>query len=151
TVRTDVVKQDQLASNQRRRDLYLSFTEALFDEMDRVRKSSNQKGQRTSAPSGRLIKVMEEFRPQVLLVGSDEVVRAFNNWDIYNQQIANLSPQQIMVHVADVLRAMRRDLGYPDTQLRRIEVLAVFLTDAEQLEDACAEEVVARFANTRSL
>ena len=119
--------------------------------MDRVRKSSNQKGQRTSAPSGRLIKVMEEFRPQVLLVGSDEVVRAFNNWDIYNQQIANLSPQQIMVHVADVLRAMRRDLGYPDTQLRRIEVLAVFLTDAEQLEDACAEEVVARFANTRSL
>ena len=147
-VKSEVTKQDSLESSQSRRKAYEEFVTTLFETFD----GTNKGGRIDKRTEQRLRSVFKDFRPKILLVGSDEVVRAFNDWNIYSDQ--TLTPEMqhgLLAAIADLVVAMRRDLGYPKTDLKRIEILAVFLTDAETTEEVMAKPRKRRFKNTKSL
>ncbi|MCY3647261.1 MAG: hypothetical protein OXH07_09835 [Chloroflexi bacterium] len=147
-VGSEVSKQDSIESSQSRRKVYAEFMTAIFSELDKATGGGN--GKRRSDQE--LLKVFRKFRTQVLLVGSDEIVRQFNDLDIYSMDPQDPDAgRDLMAGIADLVVAMRRDMGYPKTDIKRIEILAVFLSDAETIEAAMAIPRERRFANTQSL
>ncbi len=147
-VKSEVIKQDSIESSQSRRKIYEEFVTTLFEALD----GTNKGGTISTRTEQKLRTVFKNFRTRILLVGSDEVVRAFNDWDVYaNHPETAEAGQDILAAAADLVAAMRRDLGYPKTDLKRIEILAVFLTDPETAEPAMAKPRKRRFANTKSL
>ena len=147
-VKSEVSKHDSMESSQSRRKVYEEFMTSLFKHLDHTT-SSGQVSKRTEQE---LQGVFRNFRTRILLVGSDDVVRAFNDWDVYsNRPQTSEAGQDLLAATADLVITMRRDLGYPKTDLKRIEILAVFLTDAEKTEPAMAKPRPRRFAKTESL
>ncbi len=146
-IKSEVSKHDSMESSQSRRKIYEEFTTTLFNQLD-----NTSKGGHVSPNTEReLLKVFRNFRSRILLVGSDDVVRAFNDWNIYaDRDQTTEAGQELLAAVADLIVAMRRDLGYPKTDLKRIEILAVFLTDAETAEEAMSAPRQRRFQNTTS-
>lgn len=144
--RRDVIKADEIESNRSRRNLYEEFISAMFGLFDAT-KGGGAVSSKIERETGEIIK---RFRTRIALVGSDEVIRAFNDWDVYNNMAARPA-DVVMVRIADLMRAMRKDLGYPETRIRRIDLLAVFITDVEKLEEVCKKDLGHRFQDSQSL
>ena len=134
-VASDVAKQEQLQSNQARRQLYADFSAAVFA----VLSSSNAQEEEQEEARGDLGDALLQFRREVIAVGSDEVVRAFNDLDLYQWEKRTTQADFsgfVMRGFAELWLAMRRDIGYPKTKLSPLEAVAVFLSDAESQEEA---------------
>ena len=146
---SDVAREDSIESSRRRREVYEGFVEAIFGQLD---SSKDGAGHLNPRAEKELLRVFRTFRTRVLLVGSDEVVRSFNDWNLYSERNSTVEDaQDMLAAMADLVVAIRKDLGYPRSALKRIEILAVFLTDAEEQEGAMAKPRARRFENTRSL
>jgi hypothetical protein len=76
---------------------------------------------------------MKDLKGRQLLLGaSTEMIQAFNDWQrsAVVAQEADDSMAAIYAY-EDLLRAIRRDLGHNDAELRRGELLRVFITDID--------------------
>ena len=144
--KTEIEKYDKIESNQSRRAIYEEFISSMFNQMNAVKEHGA-----TDGVDKDLLKVFLDFRSKLLLVGSDEVIRTFNDIDIYNEQsILADGGAQLLAAIADLVIAIRRDLGYPDTKMKRIEILSVFLSDAESIETVLGRPRKRRFKRTIS-
>ena len=143
--KTEVEKYDKIESNQSRREIYEEFITLMFKQMNAVKETGSTRG-----IDKNLLQVFVDFRSKLLLVGSDEVIQTFNDIDIYNEQNIVADGTKLLAGIADLVIAIRRDLGYPNTNLKRIEILAVFLRDAESVETAMGRPRKRRFARTLS-
>lgn len=142
----EIEKYDKIESNQSRRGIYEEFISSMFNRMDAVKEQGEAEG-----VDENLLKIFKDFRSKLLLVGSDEVIRTFNDIDIYNEEkIQADGGAQLLASIADLVIAIRRDLGYPDTNMKRIEILAVFLSNAESIETAMGMPRKRRFKQTTS-
>lgn len=147
--RLDITKEDRLRTNQVRRDLYEAFSQQIYNVFDSTKSQRSRDEEERHQQD--LLSTFREFRSKIILYGSDEVVRAFNEWDPYNQESNGFPPQELLVRVLDILIAIRKDLGYDETTLSRIEVAATFLSDPWSIEESAAKERTSRFADSRSL
>lgn len=145
SAKTEIEKYDRIESNQSRRKIYEDFITLLFNQMNASQETGDAKG-----VDENLLKVFKDFRSKLLLVGSDEVIRAFNDIDIYNKQNILKDGTGLVAGIVDLVIAIRRDLGYPNTNMKRIEILAVFLSNAESMETAMGRPRKRRFARTIS-
>lgn len=146
SAKTEIEKYDKIESNQSRRAIYEEFIASMFNQMNAVKEQGDTEG-----VDENLLKIFLDFRSKLLLVGSDEVIRTFNDIDVYNEQkIQADGGAQLLAGIADLVIAIRRDLGYPDTNMKRIEILAVFLSDAESIETAMGRPRKRRFKHTIS-
>ncbi len=74
-------------------------------------------------------KALGDFIYGSLLIGSDEVVRAVG----VLSRLGTLGDERIRVPAfADVLLALRKDVGYPNTELMPAELAAVVVNDIEE-------------------
>ena len=144
SAKTEIEKYDRIESNQSRRKIYEDFITLLFNQVSASQETGDAKG-----VDENLLKVFKDFRSKLLLVGSDEVIRAFNDIDIYHKQNMEDSTG-LVAGIVDLVIAIRRDLGYPNTNMKRIEILAVFLSNAESMETAMGRPRKRRFARTIS-
>lgn len=72
------------------------------------------------------------------LVGSDNVVRAFNDLMQYIYRAGtddgtDMDPRQLMRHWGAFLLEIRRNLGNADTKLTEVDMLKGFITDVDRL------------------
>ncbi len=80
-----------------------------------------------------------DFSKKLLLWGSPEVVKAYENFRRYGQESQDLPNKQqtsaeIIYRVDDVFRSMRSDLGLNNRGLARGDLVKLFLTDPQTLD-----------------
>ena len=79
---------------------------------------------------------LQEFIGKLWLVGSDDVVEAILAWRRFSQeQSPDASSAGGLVALADILLAMRRDLGNTTTGMTARDILATFINDIDKHVD----------------
>lgn len=126
--RADLEKEFESRFNERKWTAYQQFGTLLKDVL------SSAKFGRTEKDKSRFLRSFYEFLPQVWLVASDDVVRAFLDW---RRSAAAATERDVsheaIVELFDILVAMRRDLGYKETDLKPSELLGTFMDDVEHI------------------
>ncbi|MFJ4090007.1 hypothetical protein ACIPYS_00340 [Kitasatospora sp. NPDC089913] len=70
---------------------------------------------------------ISDFATWVIIFGSDEAVRAFHH---FMQAAYHSAPPKILMKLyADFVLAARRDMGYPETDVRQTDFLGMRITD----------------------
>lgn len=106
--------------------LYKMYLDILRDMFDA---SGGKVDARTMAP---ILKRLNRFVFGSLLIASDDVVLAHDRF----MRASKISDQMVLPAVADVIVAMRRDIGKAPTSLRPIDTLAAFVRDIDSLAPA---------------
>jgi hypothetical protein len=106
--------------------LYKVYLDVLRDLFGKV---GGKADERTLAP---ILNKLNTFVFGSLLIASDEVVIAHDRF----MRASSVAPEMVLPAVADVILAMRKDVGEAATDLRPIDVLATFVRDIEDLAPA---------------
>ena len=85
-------------------------------------------------PFENIVSEMIDFAGGLLLVGSDDVVRAFNKFRLSSQDAqknteGNFQP---LFDVMETIIKMRKDLGYVSTEISSEELLRIFINDLDE-------------------
>jgi hypothetical protein len=73
-----------------------------------------------------------ELTQGVIVWGSDGVLKAFGEFRVASLQIKEKGVAPLLVSIEDLMLAVRKDLGYKNSGLRRGDVLRLFINDLEQ-------------------
>jgi hypothetical protein len=119
----DLKSEYQRRFNERKWETYTAFAKTV-------------KGVFTSTRAGRVdrdlpkhIAQLEEFVSDLWLVGSDDVVRRVLKWR-HTSQAASPGKESLL-DLAEILIAMRRDLGDTSTKIEGRDLLALFVNDID--------------------
>ena len=105
-LKSDVTREDSIESSRRRLEVYEGFVEAIFGQLD---SSKDGAGHLNPRAEKELLRVFRTFRTRVLLVGSDEVVRSFNDWNLYSERNSTVEDaQDMLAAMADLVVAIRK-------------------------------------------
>ena len=109
--------------------VYIGFAATLRDVLLAT------KDQRLEKHMGKFIRQIYEFISQLWIVGSDDVVRAVLKWRRSSQQLEGSGQDnaESLVSLAEILIAMRRDLGYTATNITARDVLSTFINDIDSV------------------
>lgn len=130
--RAELEKEVLARLDERRRQVYNDFIKMMQDILP-----SFGKGTPDSAKIQKLRRRMVDFRMASLLVSSDHVIDAFTKWG-RGEQPAVDQRYAVLRDFADIVLAMRRDMGYKDTKLTRTDILRMFVTDLDEQTDLLA-------------
>ena len=74
---------------------------------------------------------------QLMLFGSDEVVKAYNNYFqyLYKYEDKRNNPVEMIETLGSVILEIRKDLGNSKTALNQFDMLRFLITDIEKFED----------------
>jgi len=74
------------------------------------------------------------FNQKMMVWGSDKVLAAWVKWlrATTNQEALKQSPMLALILYEDLILAIRRDLGHKNKDLKRGDVLRLFVTDIDQ-------------------
>ncbi|MFI0199865.1 MULTISPECIES: hypothetical protein [Streptomyces] len=104
-------------NSEKKYDTYKPMINLLKDALDR--RTIDPETFRTS---------ISDFATWVAIYGSDEALSAFHN---FMQASYGSPPPVILMRLyADFVIAARRDIGYPDTQVTRLQFLGIRISDA---------------------
>jgi len=78
-----------------------------------------------------LIKVMFNFKKEILLWGSPEVIKALLKFQTHSHEGSSL----ILFAVNDIYRAMRKDIGLSNSGLDNNELIKLFLIDSDEVNE----------------
>ena len=74
----------------------------------------------------------ENNLPDLLLWGESEVIKSYS--DLFQSaKIAKEKPEELVRKFEQFIKAIRKDLGYKDLNLKEGELLKTFITDIEQV------------------
>lgn len=99
-------------------EAYMAFLEVF------VRQIQSQKGRKPGVRQSDVNKMLE-FKRKMIVWGSPTVIE---DWISLEENDDELSDLEKLLHLDDVLRAVRRDLGHSDRALLRGSLLGLFLT-----------------------
>lgn len=125
--KADLQKEFESRFNERKWETYTGFT----DTVRRLFESS--KADRLSNEEPELIHELYQFTGKLWLVGSDEVVRAFVEFQRYNctPESQGRKAIEVLGRLASVWIEMRKDLGYKSSSIEPKDLLGTFVTDIE--------------------
>ena len=130
-VRAELQKEFESRFNERKWEVYMQFAEIIRKLLENT-KTNEDKAQKEFR---RIIHDLYGFTSNLWLVGSDEVVSAFLEWQKNSRAAANsreaIAGLDPLYKLADILIAMRKDLGYSTSHLTAREILATIITDLE--------------------
>ncbi|WP_075653900.1 hypothetical protein [Pseudochrobactrum sp. B5] len=115
-------KSRQEAHREKKTEIYSIF----FDIVFRILKETKNKNPTTPyAESQELQDSLYELMKGVLAYGSPEVVLSIGRWRLNS----NASSNTILLHVGDILLAMRKDIGLSNKGLTNINIHQVYVLD----------------------
>jgi hypothetical protein len=123
--KADLQKEFENKLNERKWKTYTDFAEMVRYMIEAAKNSQNTR-------------VMDDFGSKLMgfagslwIVGSDEVIRAFNDWRKIQQGVNGKAPdpKEGLIKLFDIIVAMRRDLGYTGSQTNARDLLATFIND----------------------
>lgn len=125
--KADLRKEFQSRFNERKWDTYTQFADIVRQVIESGKKD------RVQRDLPKVIARLYGFTSSLWLVGSDEVVEAFLEWQRYSRSIEDGKPKGIepLSKLTDILIEMRKDLGYDSSKLQSIDLLATFITDID--------------------
>lgn len=74
-------------------------------------------------------KTLDAFIPELIIWGSDEVVKAFYD---YRQASLSQKSESILIYLERFILAMRKDLGHKNKNLKQGTVLGLFVNDIQK-------------------
>ena len=104
---------------EQRRNLYLEYLYLWIDMFRDMKKGITK----VQSKNGRKIQDIEH---KMMFFGSDEVVRQFN---INLKKSEGLDEKTKVLYQGKLFKAMRKDLGYPETDLKETEILQLILRE----------------------
>ena len=122
----------RLLANQKQ-DMYFKFLDFLLTFMKKAKEPHGQES------NDELIEEMMEWSLRLMLIGSDDVVRA---WNSFRDAAGERDVASLFGNVARLLTEMRKDCGHHGTTLSNVELLSVMIKadDLEQLHDTMKNE-----------
>jgi hypothetical protein len=128
--RADLEKEFQGRFNERRWDVYSQFAEILLDLIH------SDRSQALDVQAAAVGERLRAFIGRVWLVGSDDVIRGIIAWRKSSQgQTVMVRGTSGLVALANVLVAMRRDLGDTNTRMTGRDILSIIIEDIEKYVD----------------
>jgi hypothetical protein len=103
--------------SERKRDAYVGLLTIFFDVL------STTKGGKTPDPK-KLQKDMTDANKELILFGSDEVVKLYQKW-VINARAGTAD----LTEFGDMIVAIRKDMGHTATSLTTDDVLRQFVVD----------------------
>lgn len=80
-----------------------------------------------------LQKAALELATGLFLFASDETVRQYRDWKIGSAS-GKLSGKEMLLEIGNLMVALRKDLGYQQTELKAADYLRLFITDWDTFE-----------------
>ena len=126
--RADLKKEFESRFNERKWTTYTGFADTVRDVLEASKKGNVQK----KLPD--FAKKLMSFTSSLWLVGSDEVVKAYIDWQMYYRQFddaesAREQPFEGLLNLTNILIEMRKDLGYENSNIGSVDLLKTFITD----------------------
>lgn len=100
------------------REGYRHIIDLIFDSVMAVKQDK-------PIEEGDMLQKMIPFKKALIVWGRSEIISAWNNFEI--QSATNPTPSEMIAEMENVLRALRKDLGHNDTQLRMGSLSALIL------------------------
>lgn len=127
-MRAELQKEFESRFNERKWEVYTGFAD-IVREVIRSGKSD-----RLQRDLPKLIDKLLQFTSGLWIVGSDEVVEAFTEWQRYSRSVEGkeTNPLEGLAKLTDILIEMRKDLGYKSSKIRSEDLLATFITDVDK-------------------
>lgn len=129
--RADLEKEFESRFNERKWKIYTDFSDTIREVLE----SQREKTLQSQLP--KFVRKITAFTSNLWLTGSDEVVRAYIEWQRCSRAHesaaeAGKNPREILTKLMAIITAMRRDLGYKTTDIAPEELLATFVHDIDQ-------------------
>ena len=104
---------------------YMIFINLMFEVLSALKKKNEIEG-------GNLEENMLNFKKELIVWGNQEVFQAYLNYE--KESSKKEKNNKILLEVDKLLRAIRKDLGHNDSQLKPGELVSIILTaeDREQ-------------------
>lgn len=128
-VRADLQKEFESRFNERKWEAYTKFSGIMYQIFE------GSKTGRLDRQMPKYHRQLREFLSHLWLVGSDEVVEAFNEWLRYGRregQEEDSTTGEGLVKLISIMIEMRKDLGYKSSQISPKDLLATFITDIDE-------------------
>lgn len=118
-----------------KRPVYEHLLGVIWDAMQQTRKS---RGKGNTVVNEKVVDELAGIVRELIVWGSDDMLRLWGNW--MRQASASSSgheqsPIQALTTMAQLIFAIRKELGYTKTNLTNKELLAMFITDIDTLMD----------------
>lgn len=126
--KADLQKEFGVKFNEQRWQAYQEFTGIFTEILEGIRKKNLQN--KTDKLSSR----MNDLSINLLLVGSDDVIKAFAHWKRYSHNVemgSETDKTKVLPIMMQILIEMRKDLGY-ETILSPQELLATFISGSDE-------------------
>ena len=129
--KADLKKELEQKFNERRWQGYTDFSNTVLEVIQATQ------DERLGRQSPKIVRRMQEFIRRLWLIGSDKVVQAVLDWRRTSQETDEFGPTSAdgLVALANILIAMRHDLGDTDTKLTARDILATFINDIDKYVD----------------
>jgi hypothetical protein len=85
---------------------------------------------------GEMIKKFGSLTENVIVWGSDAVLKEFGEFRVASLQTQTAGPLATLATLEDLMLAIRRDLGYRNSKIERGDLLRLFINDLEQHREA---------------
>lgn len=132
-----VVWQQQRAEKERLRDAHRERMSPTYDELLRLVASQFKAGDgasRTKASEKKMEEFMRDLKGRQLLLGaSDEMIRAFNDWQATTSAAQKTGNDLEAIAAWEaLLLAIRKDMGHRDSDLEPWDLLRLSITDLDE-------------------
>jgi hypothetical protein len=124
-IKADLQKEYDTRFNERRWETYLHFSKIIRKMMEAT------KAKKLEEIMPEIVADLYQFSGELLLVGSNDVVKSFNKWRA-NSEPSNKEQQlEMMRSMMGILIEMRKDLGY-SARISPDEFLRIFINDFDK-------------------
>jgi hypothetical protein len=112
-----------------KKNVYMRLIDLIFDMFKAIKKE-------TELTETEMFERMFEFKREVMVWGDQAVINALETYERKSAALLNNeNPSETLLVVDDLLRAIRKDLGHDDMQLKRGSLVGMLLIakDREEL------------------
>jgi len=126
---TDLRNEYQRRFNDRKWETYTGFAATVRDVL------RSTKDGKLDRELPKFISRLYDFMGDLWLVGSDDVIKAVLHWRSFSQDAddSKESGAAALVALADIMIAMRKDLGDIDTKVEARDILGTFINDIDKV------------------
>lgn len=119
---------------EKKREAYSSFNEIVNTLLGQARVGEGSQLAQQEDALAELLRALMETRQRLWTFGSSEVIRAYSDF----QQVSFRQQGEdhaIVVLMADLILAMRKDMGLSNKGITALDVMRMFLRDADETYD----------------
>jgi len=101
-----------------KKNAYMHFINLVFDVIKAIKNKS-------TIPMDKLEKVMLVFKRELIVWADQDVLQAYRKYEEGSSN--NSEPEDTLLIIEDLLRAIRKDLGHDDSQLNRGDLIGMLI------------------------